>query len=127
MGSNKRKKAFNVFLAVLAFVVLILWYIFIPSATVKVLMNTADYAQKFEITVDKLREVFAMGNKMKLYKDFKKYTFGHAVNEINSLYQMNLQFEEIKESRKVAKLVFTFTPKKKVKLNPKIEYPTINL
>ena len=56
-----------------------------------------------------LRESFAVGDyKFKLYKDFKKYTFGHAVKEINVNYDMNLNFEEIKEGRKVAAVKFTF-------------------
>jgi plasmid replication initiation protein len=52
-------------------------------------------------SVDKLREIFAVGEKFKAYKDFKKRTFDHACKEINDNYQMNLGYEEIKEGRKV--------------------------
>ena len=45
-----------------------------------------------------------------LYADFKKYTFLHAVNEINAQYEMNLRFEELKEGRKVVSIRFEFTP-----------------
>ena len=31
-----------------------------------------------------------------------------AINEINSQYEMNLSYEEIKEGRKVTKLIFYF-------------------
>ena len=49
------------------------------------------------LSTTKLRECFAVADKFKLYSDLKKYTFGHAVEEINATYKMNLKFEEIKE------------------------------
>lgn len=61
-------------------------------------------------SVEQLREVFAVSNKFVKYNDLKKYTFLHAVNEINSQYQLNLEFEEIKERLKVVAIKFTFTP-----------------
>ena len=61
-------------------------------------------------SVAQLREVFAVGKKFKLYADFKKYTFAHAVEEINSQYEMNLRFKELKEGRKVVAIRFEFTP-----------------
>ena len=62
-------------------------------------------------SVAQLREVFAVGKKFKLYADFKKYTFAHAVDEINAQYPtMKLRFEEIKEGRKVVSIDFRFTP-----------------
>jgi plasmid replication initiation protein len=73
-----------------------------------------EYIQEFkdtgwiECSVDKLRELFAVGGKFKLYADFKRFTFGHAVNEINSQYEINLKFEEIKEQKKVTRIKFTF-------------------
>ena len=63
-------------------------------------------------SVLKLRECFAVADKFKLYSDLKKYTFGHAVEEINATYKMNLKFEEIKEGRKVTSLKFTFNKTK---------------
>jgi plasmid replication initiation protein len=59
-------------------------------------------------SVDKLREIFAVGEKFKAYKDFKRRTFDHACKEINDNYQMNLGYEEIKEGRKVVSIKFIF-------------------
>jgi plasmid replication initiation protein len=59
-------------------------------------------------SVDQLREAFAVGQSFKLYADFKRYTFGHACQEINSNYAMGLRFEEIKEGRKVTAVKFFF-------------------
>jgi len=59
-------------------------------------------------SVDKLREVFAVGNSFKLYADFKRRTFDHACQEINDQYKMNLGYEEIKEGRKVIAVKFIF-------------------
>jgi plasmid replication initiation protein len=62
-------------------------------------------------SVAQLREVFAVGKKFPDYYDFKRYTFAHAVNEINSQYPtMKLRFEELKEGRKVVSIRFEFTP-----------------
>lgn len=61
-------------------------------------------------SVEQLREVFAVGNKFTKYNDFKKYTFGHAITEINSQYEVDLKFEEIKEGRKVVAVRFEFKP-----------------
>lgn len=61
-------------------------------------------------SVEQLREVFAVGKKYTLYKDFKKYTFAHAVDEINSQYEIDLKFEEVKEGRKVVAIRFEFKP-----------------
>ena len=59
-------------------------------------------------SVDKLREVFAVGEKFKAYKDFKRRTFDHACKEINDHYKMNLGYEELKEKRKVVAIKFVF-------------------
>ncbi|WP_341754164.1 replication initiation protein [Candidatus Tisiphia endosymbiont of Dioctria rufipes] len=59
-------------------------------------------------SVEQLREAFAVGQKFKDYKDFKVKTFGHACQEINANYDMDLRFEEIKEGRKVAAVKFFF-------------------
>lgn len=61
-------------------------------------------------SVAQLREVFAVGKKFPDYNNFKRYTFSHAVSEINSQYEMNLRFEELKEGRKVVSIRFEFTP-----------------
>ena len=61
-------------------------------------------------SVEQLRTIFAVGNKYAEYRDFKRKTFAHAVTEINSQYELNLKFEEIKQGRKVVALKFTFMP-----------------
>lgn len=61
-------------------------------------------------SVEQIREVFATGKKFTKYNDLKRKTFAHAVNEINSQYEINLRFEEIKEGRKVVAIRFEFKP-----------------
>jgi len=61
-------------------------------------------------SIEQLRNIFAVGKKFLLYSDFKRKTFGHAVDEINSQYELNLNFEEVKEGRKVVAIKFTFIP-----------------
>lgn len=59
-------------------------------------------------SVEQLREIFAVGDKFKAYKDFKRRTFEHACAEINKNYDMGLTFKEVKQGRKVAVLEFSF-------------------
>ena len=59
-------------------------------------------------SVDELREIFAVGDKFKAYKDLKRRTFDHACQEINDNYKMNLGYEEIKEGRRVIAVKFVF-------------------
>jgi len=59
-------------------------------------------------SVNQLREVFAVGDKFKLYGHFKKNTFAHACQEINDNYDMGIRFEEQKEGRKVVAVKFFF-------------------
>ena len=61
-------------------------------------------------SVEQLREIFAVGDKLKLYADFKRKTFIHACQEINCSYDISLSFEEIKEGRKVVAVKFSFKP-----------------
>lgn len=71
-------------------------------------------------TIDQLRHVFAVGNRYKLYGDFKRKTFAHAVNEINNQYEMDLTFEEIRTGRKITAIAFNFNPTTSYKaLNPR--------
>lgn len=65
-------------------------------------------------SVDKLREIFAVGSFFKRYNDLKKRTFDHACKEINNNYEMDLKYEEIKEGRKVVAVKFMF---KKTKIH----------
>ena len=59
-------------------------------------------------SVEQLREIFAVGDKLKAYKDFKQKTFAHACQEINNNYDMGLRFEELKEGRKIVAVKFFF-------------------
>lgn len=59
-------------------------------------------------SISQLRDFFAVNNKFSYYNDFKKRVFGHAVAEINSQYEMDLTFVELKEGRKVVAIRFEF-------------------
>jgi len=59
-------------------------------------------------SIDQLREAFAVGEKYKHYGHFKSKTFSVACDEINRHYAMGLQFEEIKEGKKVKAIRFFF-------------------
>ena len=59
-------------------------------------------------SIEQLRVIFAVGQKYTAYKDFKNKTFLHAINEINTQYDMQMTFEEIKNGRKVIAIKFTF-------------------
>ena len=68
------------------------------------------------VSIEKLREIFAVGGKLKRYNDFKSRTFGHATKEINHFYDLNLRFEEIKKGRKVDAVKFKFNKTKVVQI-----------
>jgi plasmid replication initiation protein len=71
-------------------------------------------------SVEKLREIFAVGDKFKKYNHFKKRTFEHACKEINNNHELNLGYEELKEGRKVVAIKFVFTKTRIHKVvNPK--------
>ena len=72
-------------------------------------------------SIEQLKKVFGVKNKFKLYKDFKRRTFEHACQEINDNYKMNLDFEEIKDGRKVVAIKFIF---KKTKVHKVINQQT---
>ena len=59
-------------------------------------------------SVEKLRDIFAVGDSFRLYSDFKRRTFDHACKEINNNHELNLGYEEIKEGRKVIAVKFVF-------------------
>lgn len=61
-------------------------------------------------SLSQLRTIFSVGDKYSEYKNFKAKTFGHAVKEINSQYEIDLKFEEIKQGRKVVAIRFEFKP-----------------
>jgi plasmid replication initiation protein len=64
------------------------------------------------IKLESLRTSFGVGIKFKKYNDFKRKTFDHAVKEINKHYHIDLDFQEIKEGRKVDAIKFTFNKTK---------------
>lgn len=72
-------------------------------------------------SVNQLREIFAVGDKFKTYNNFKRKTFGHACEEINSNYVIGLRFEEIKNGQKVVAIKFFF---KKTKIHRVINQHT---
>ena len=62
-----------------------------------------------EKTITELKEVLAVGSKYKKYSHFKNTTFLRACKEINDNYpNIDLKFEEKKESRKVVAIKFIF-------------------
>jgi plasmid replication initiation protein len=61
-------------------------------------------------SIEQLREIFAVGNKLKPYNNFKQRTFDFACKEINSIYDIGLSYEELKEGRKVTAVRFSFKP-----------------
>jgi len=64
-----------------------------------------------EKTITELKELLAVGDKYKKYSHFKNTTFVRACKEINYRYpNMDLQFEEKKEGRKVVAIKFIFNP-----------------
>jgi plasmid replication initiation protein len=62
----------------------------------------------FEISIEKLRHTLGCKDTFSKYNDFKRYVISHAVNEINSHYKLELNFEEIKQGRKIEKIIFRF-------------------
>lgn len=65
---------------------------------------------KIEITVKDLRFKLGCVDKFKQYYDFKKFTFAHAIEEINRQWTLSIQCEEIKTGKTVTDLIFTFKP-----------------
>lgn len=59
-------------------------------------------------SVEQLRLLFTTGDKFKKYNDFKRFTFAHAIDEINQQYDLRLHFEELKEQKKVVAIKFMF-------------------
>jgi len=75
-------------------------------------------------SIEQLREIFAVGDKLAIYADFKRKTFEHACNEINKVYDYGLSFKEIKEGRKVAAIEFSF---KKAVITKAMDPKTLSL
>jgi plasmid replication initiation protein len=62
----------------------------------------------FSVSINDLRHILDCKNCHKKYNDFKRFGFGHAVNEINSTYEINLKFKEFKNGKSVDRLEFSF-------------------
>lgn len=62
----------------------------------------------FETSIENLRHSLGCKDIFSKYNDFKKRVIAHAVNEINSHYKLDLKFEEIKQGRKIEKVIFRF-------------------
>lgn len=62
----------------------------------------------YEVTISDLRFHLGCVDCLKQYAHFKVRAISHAVNEINSIYDIDLEFKAIKTGRSVGKLIFTF-------------------
>ena len=63
---------------------------------------------ELKISTKDLRFALGCVNKFTLYADFKRFTFVHAVKEINSKFAINLSFKEIKTGKAITALIFKF-------------------
>jgi plasmid replication initiation protein len=63
---------------------------------------------ELDISIENLRHSLGCANIFVRYNDFKRYVISHAVNEINSFYKLDLEFEETKRGRKVERIKFNF-------------------
>lgn len=62
--------------------------------------------------VEDLKKILGIENKYKQYTHLKKRVLEPSRNNINETTDINLEFEEIKEGRRVAKICFTISKKK---------------
>jgi len=65
------------------------------------------------IEVSVLREAFELGAKYKVHQDFKKYVINRAVDEINSLSPLHVEYKQVKRGRKIHAYSFKVTDKAK--------------
>ena len=65
---------------------------------------------ELRISIADLRFKLGCTDVLSRYNDFKKKTFAHAVNEINSQWTLDVKYEEIKTGKTVTDLIFTFKP-----------------
>lgn len=65
---------------------------------------------ELKVSVKNLRFHLGCVTKYKLYKDFKKYTFAHAIEEINQQWTLDIVCNEVKTGRAVTDLIFRFNP-----------------
>lgn len=65
---------------------------------------------ELKISISDLRFKLGCVDVLGRYNDFKKKTFAHAVDEINSQWTLDIKYKEIKTKRTVTDLLFTFKP-----------------
>jgi len=65
------------------------------------------------IEMSVLREVFELGDKYKVHQDFKKYVINRAVDEINRLSPLFVEYEQIKRGRRIHAYSFRVEDKAK--------------
>lgn len=69
-----------------------------------------------KIPVDELRELLVLGDKLKLFSDFRKWVIEPACKEITLKTDYSLTFEIVKEGRLAKYLMFHFHPKAQMSL-----------
>jgi len=62
----------------------------------------------YDTSVSNLRYLFGCLDTLKRYNDFKRFAIEQAVNEINSQYEIDLKYDEVRKGRKIDRIIFTF-------------------
>jgi plasmid replication initiation protein len=70
---------------------------------------------KREIELNELREMFQIGDKYKVTKDFKRYIIDIAIKDINSKTSLKIAYEQIKTGRKITGFCFRIIEKEEPK------------
>lgn len=63
-----------------------------------------------DISIEKLRFILGCVDTLKQYTHLKQRAIEHAVIEINSQYTIGLSYKEIKNGRKIERVIFSFKP-----------------
>lgn len=86
----------------------------------ELLVERLDFGER-TIDVDWLRHALRLGDKYPLMADFKKRVVNVAVEQINEHSPLHVEWEQIKEGRRITQLRFTFQarslPKKRQEVN----------
>lgn len=72
----------------------------------------------FNIKLDDLKKMFMLETKYKLYGDFKRYVLITARDEINETTDIEIEFQEVKEGKKVDSIKFHIKNKAKISEQP---------
>jgi plasmid replication initiation protein len=74
----------------------------------------AQYQNSFEIDLEELYTKLELKKSLRQYNQFKTFVLTPALEEINRITDLNVEyFEAVKERKKVLKLRFEFTKKEK--------------